>query len=471
VNTYGHLPLNAPERDAPDDALRSPLDDIYIDYLMSKRRESPEFDFKLIIDTSRYRFAEVAKDIFAMANYGGGYIVVGFKETETGRFDPVGLPPDFHVDQADLQQKFNAYTSEAFAFGYREFDYLIKDESRRFAVIQVPAATIPLTPKYDGIVRLPDGREKSAFHRGVPLIRRGTQSARASPAELEWVKKQAEQAEYRISLVSGNPDRIDEVLYSTMFEVREVPATVFSARLSGEQVPFNAAREAPFVTQTSYLYSFEDPSRGPLRPFIKEKAVERHEVKTWLADKDRRNLILWLLDSCLLWEGRQRGMYEFRKRLYFPLREGEERRRESWPGVTKGASRVVAVMMFASQLGERVGVHPAAEVHFTLIDDKLYLRLSPTYVLTRDGRHVRRGEEEGTVITRLSHDDYNAIFLRNLLFWVSKLGGAQGKFRLAGGTIEVDANPMTARLDTGIRADRPGLAAVKLEMSARQEES
>src|SRR5438128_6060428 len=112
------MPPVSAERDAPEDSLRTPLDDIFVDFLMSKRRESPELDFKLTLDMSRYRFPEVAKDIFAMANYGGGYILVGFREKKTGGFDPVGLPAEFHIDQADLQQKFNAYSSDPLAIGY-----------------------------------------------------------------------------------------------------------------------------------------------------------------------------------------------------------------------------------------------------------------------------------------------------------------------------------------------------------------
>ena len=211
------MPLESREQDAPEDALRSPLDDIFVDFLMSKKRESPDLDFKLTVDVSRYRFSDVAKDIFAMANYGGGYILIGFKQKETGGFEPVGVPQDFHVDQADLQQKFNAYCSDPLDIGYREFDYEVKEESgqlviHKFALINAPPSTTALSPKNDGIVRSPDGREKTVFRRGEVLIRRGTQSTRASPAEVEWIKKRAEDAEYRISLISGNTDRIPEKL-------------------------------------------------------------------------------------------------------------------------------------------------------------------------------------------------------------------------------------------------------------------
>src|SRR5438552_9668051 len=167
-----------------------------------------------------------------------------------------------------------------------------------------------------------------------------------------------------MSVISGNPDRVKETLYGTLFEVLRIPDFVFSGRLSMEQIPFSAELASPFVIQNPYLYHFADPTLGLLKPFVKEKTIESHKVAEWLPDKDHRNVILWLLDKCLIWEGRQRNMYGSGKKLFYPLPEGQTVREESWPGVARGASRQVAGMMYASQLGEAVGVDQAVEVHF-----------------------------------------------------------------------------------------------------------
>ncbi len=428
---------------------------------MSKRRESAEFDFKLIIDASRYKFPAVAKDIFAMANYGGGYILVGIKELSTGAFEPQGLPSDFHLDQADLQQKFNAYSSDPIEIGYREFEYPVDGESRRFALIYAPPSTSPLYPKSDGIVRGPKGRERTVFRRGVLLVRRGTQSIRASAREAKFIKKRCEETEYLISLISGNPDEVPEKLYSNFFDVLKLPDAVFSARLAVDKVPFQARLAVPLVVQSPYLYSFLNPHEEPMSTLVSKGSVEEHRVHDWLEDKDRRNILLWLLDSSLIWEARNRGMFEFSKKIYFPLREGETERREPWPGMVRKSSRLVATEMYASQLGETVVVHPSVSVKFTFMAEKLYLRLVPSYVLTYDGRRVRRGEEEGTVITRLSYDDYNAAYLRNVFFWMSQFGPATVSLFLLDGLIAISALPVTTRIGFGIRSDRPTLSSIK----------
>ena len=90
-----------------------PLDDVVTDFMFSQKRESAELDFKLTLDTKKDSlFPKICKDIFAMFNYGGGYLLFGFSETKTGTFDPVGLDADFDFEPARVQEKFNSYSNE-----------------------------------------------------------------------------------------------------------------------------------------------------------------------------------------------------------------------------------------------------------------------------------------------------------------------------------------------------------------------
>lgn len=67
------------------ESVPDPLDVIVLNFLLSQRNEDAELDFKRTIEIRKSSgFAKIAKDIFAMANYGGGYIVIGFEETKTG---------------------------------------------------------------------------------------------------------------------------------------------------------------------------------------------------------------------------------------------------------------------------------------------------------------------------------------------------------------------------------------------------
>jgi hypothetical protein len=58
-----------------------PLGDLMLDFLIDRDNESAYVDFKEVIDISKEGpFAKIAKDIFALSNYGGGFILIGFKE-------------------------------------------------------------------------------------------------------------------------------------------------------------------------------------------------------------------------------------------------------------------------------------------------------------------------------------------------------------------------------------------------------
>jgi len=455
--------IRSTEKDAPADSLRSNLDDILVDFIMSKKRESSEIDFKMTLDISKERFAELAKDIFAMANWGGGYVVLGVRENQYGRFDQIGLPKDFHIDQADLQQKFNSYSQDPISLEYREFDYEVGENVRRYAIIYVPPSTKILKPQKDGISKGQGGREKTLFKSGDILTRRGTQSLKATREESEYIEWRSEESGYAISLITGNPDRVKETLYSNLFEVKKIPSTIYSATLAFEQISFATTLLAPFVTQGQMIYSFRDLTVEPLSRIMKRKILAKHSTDEWLKDKDKRNIVLWLLDSTLIWEAGQLGLFVQRKgkRLYFPLRDNETTRYERWPGLVRASRRQVATMMYASQLGESVGVHAAVSVHCTMIGDRVFLRLAPTYVLTSDGRRIRSGPEEGSVITRLSHDDYNMIYLRNMLFWVSRLGGAKDSLTFENGRLVIDTTPVTAAIDFGIRSDKFSLEGLE----------
>jgi len=140
-----------------------PTGDLILDYLIDWDNEEPYLDFKTIISISTTDFPEIAKDVFAFSNFGGGYFLIGFKQRaekitpsmtdiERRRFIPIGLPADFAIEPANLQTKFNAYTSEQLALEYREFTREFEEELRRFAVIYVPPSTTVLNRSKMGTI-------------------------------------------------------------------------------------------------------------------------------------------------------------------------------------------------------------------------------------------------------------------------------------------------------------------------------
>jgi hypothetical protein len=69
------------------------------------------------------------------------------------------LSQSFHVDQAELQEKFNSYSNSPLALDYRE---LLK-EGKKFGIIYVPPSSTVLIPIKNGTIRTADGKIKNSF--------------------------------------------------------------------------------------------------------------------------------------------------------------------------------------------------------------------------------------------------------------------------------------------------------------------
>jgi hypothetical protein len=293
-----------------------PLGDLMLDFLIERDNESEYIDFKEIIVVSRDGpFAKIAKDIFAFSNYGGGFILIGFKERKNESqvneqaaerpkrtFIQVGLPEDFHIDQASLQEKFNAYSNSPIDLGYREFWRKIDGTQKKFAAIYVQGSRLVLEPVKRGIYEDFRGRTKTAFDQGTILIRRGTQSIVASDRDLAWIEERALKAEYSLSVLTGKPDYVRETLFSNLFEIIKLPALIWSAeeaRLDEVKAIENGDGFQSFVPWNGKIVSFYnllEINESFARGIIKE-STKREDVQSWVQDSNRRRVIISLLNK------------------------------------------------------------------------------------------------------------------------------------------------------------------------------
>lgn len=68
---------------------------VELEGLLAEPRETMEIEVKEWLDLQENDHrALLAKEIIALANHGGGYIVVGFRETDDGLFEPVPPSPE-----------------------------------------------------------------------------------------------------------------------------------------------------------------------------------------------------------------------------------------------------------------------------------------------------------------------------------------------------------------------------------------
>jgi len=86
-----------------------------LEALLTTKMECEELGFKEMLDFSFPKTEpDLAKDMMAMTNTKGGYIVIGV----TNQFEPKELPNTFHLDEADLNNRINKYFAQNLAFLY-----------------------------------------------------------------------------------------------------------------------------------------------------------------------------------------------------------------------------------------------------------------------------------------------------------------------------------------------------------------
>lgn len=123
------------------------LSDDKIDYLLNLGMESENLDYKEDLDINKTEeIVKIAKDIAAMANTEGGYIVLGVDKN----FNKKGLPSERRIDEAVLRSKINKYFGPPIELYYREVHRKIDGEIRKFGIIYVALSNEIIIAKISG---------------------------------------------------------------------------------------------------------------------------------------------------------------------------------------------------------------------------------------------------------------------------------------------------------------------------------
>jgi hypothetical protein len=147
------------------------------------KRETRSLDFKECFDPdSAADWTELVKDFMAMANSGGGLIVVGVCNDGTAARDDVS--PVVGLDPAKITDKVERYTGVQFA----EFEiHEAKRGRKKVAVIEIGAARdAPIAFTKPGTYATPGekGKQKRAFAQGTVYFRHGAKSEPGTTADL-----------------------------------------------------------------------------------------------------------------------------------------------------------------------------------------------------------------------------------------------------------------------------------------------
>lgn len=149
------------------------------------KRESKTLDFKDCFNPGEnWQWPELVKDFVAMANSGGGILVIGVRDNGTpSSADVSGV---LSVDTAVISDKIARYTGVQFG----DFEiYEGRRGRKKVAIIEIGGATeAPIAFTNVGSYEVPDKgdkqKQKTAFSKGTVYMRHGAKSAPATTADL-----------------------------------------------------------------------------------------------------------------------------------------------------------------------------------------------------------------------------------------------------------------------------------------------
>ncbi len=146
------------------------------------KRESKYIDFKEQFDpTSDGEWCEIIKDFGAMANSGGGLVVVGLRNNGTPSGASVAAV--LALDPATITDKIFKYTGGHYG-GFEIHEG--KRNRSPLAIIAIDGVPVPIVFTKPGtyLVDAPTGKQKTAFSQGTIYFRHGAKSEPATNDDL-----------------------------------------------------------------------------------------------------------------------------------------------------------------------------------------------------------------------------------------------------------------------------------------------
>lgn len=190
-------------REALARVLEDPSRDSFRDMLKEHTGETANLDFKEVWPA----FDKVARHVLAMANSGGGCIVIGVKEQPDKTLEPIGLTT--LTDKVDVTKKLNSLLPHSLLpnvhvddFAYDTSDYGVLN-GKRFQIISVIAdpRLLPFVAETGS----------SSLRAAAVYVRRGTESVEANHEELQRIINQRLETGHSTAAAMKLDDHLDQL--------------------------------------------------------------------------------------------------------------------------------------------------------------------------------------------------------------------------------------------------------------------
>ena len=269
-----------------------------------------------------------------------------------------------------------------------------------------------------------------------------------------------------------SPPRIafdqQERLYSSLLPVKQLPKTLTYAktrRKSAKRIRETIeGYKPPFCIHDGHLYTLSDlhHERNVLREVCDVDTIGDMPFAAWLDDFDLRNNLVYMINQLFGSHCYHCGLAynpDF-KRTYFPRESDDDADKaftRTWksPRTNRDAPPRTVVRFY--EYGTfQFWRHLAAEFRFEQYGDKWFLRVTPKYLFTNDGKEPCNPALVGPYTTKLKAMEHNPQVMNHVLFWGQTLadGRARIEMTLFGETLVIiDPEPATVVADFAIPFD------------------
>jgi len=234
------------------------IKDKILERAKSAKRESKRIEYKERFDVSSHRdWCEILKDIVAMANSGGGGLLIGV--TNNGMPSGFDVTPVLNLDPAKLTDKIAKYTGVQFS----DFEIMeIEKDGHEVAVFVIYDARTPMIFTEEGIYDALYGKPKKAFRKGTIYFRHGAKSEPGISDDLrEVVEREVERT--RKSWL----DNIKKVVSAPPGYGVQVPPPDVSISTAPKTLPVRIVDE-----QSAPAYKLETPDT--LHPYRQKEVIQ-----------------------------------------------------------------------------------------------------------------------------------------------------------------------------------------------------
>jgi hypothetical protein len=276
----------------------------------------------------------------------------------------------------------------------------------------------------------------------------------------------------QIITASSGAERVNELIVTNLLPVTELPSVLQSAdttmRRKSEIGALTEKRKVPpFILREGKLYTFSDlhDIENPLDAAIDAKSIRDVHLSNWFADEAKKRWAVELLNLVFrqhCWD-RYLRFDKDGQRFFFQPYKGEPKR-ITW-SLNGKRVREVTTRHFGMRKGQDGTPekfpfgwrHQAIRAEFVHLPMGLFLRITPTYMLTgEDGKTPRGGPRVGPILSQWLNQERNGQVLRSIRFWSLVLTrGNKEELIIATGNekLRISLSPASGSMDFGIRGD------------------